>query len=168
MCAGTEAHLPPPTGCAFVKPWEALIIGAIGGFAYQGASMLLKKLRIDDVVDAFPVHGVCGIWGVLALGLFGNPDEGMGGNGLFYGGDQLRVQVMSVIVIIAWVGLFSAAILIPLRFLGMLRLGDEFQDKGADQMEHSPRRACAVDPAWSQPIEQGADLDQPKVDLVLA
>ena len=63
---------------------------------------MMKKLKIDDVVDAFPVHGACGIWGVVALGLFGNPDEEMGGNGLFYGGDQLRVQVMACIVIMAW------------------------------------------------------------------
>jgi hypothetical protein len=93
------------------------------------------------------------MWGVLALGLFGNPDEGMGGNGLFYGGDQLRVQVMGVLVITAWTGLFSAALFVPLRLLGMLRLGDKFQDKGADVMEHSPRRACAVDPAWKDDEE---------------
>jgi Amt family ammonium transporter len=154
FCNGILAGLVSITaGCAFVKPWESVLIGAVGGFAYQGSSMLLKKLNIDDVVDAFPVHGVCGMWGVLALGLFGNPDEGMGGNGLFYGGDQLRVQVMAVLIIVAWVGLFSAALFIPLRFLGMLRLGDDFQDKGADVMEHSPRRACHVDPAWKDDEE---------------
>jgi len=154
FCNGILAGLVSITaGCSFVKPWEAILIGAIGGFAYQGASMLLKILRIDDVVDAFPVHGVCGIWGVLAVGLFGNPDEGIGGNGLFYGGDQLRVQVMGVIVIVVWVGLFSTALFVPLRFLGMLRLGDEFQDKGADHMEHSPRRASSIDPVWSDAIK---------------
>merc|ERR1719201_1586578 len=100
FCNGILAGLVSITaGCAFVKPWEAVLIGAIAAFVYVGASMLLKVLKIDDVVDAFSVHGTCGIWGVLALGLFGNPDEGMGGNGLFYGGDQLRTQVMAVIVI---------------------------------------------------------------------
>merc|ERR1719235_1712670 len=91
FCNGILAGLVSITaGCAFVKPWEAIIIGFIGGLTYQGSSMLLRKLKVDDVVDAFPVHGACGAWGVLALGLFGNEDEGIGGNGLFYGGDQLR------------------------------------------------------------------------------
>lgn len=140
FCNGILAGLVAITaGCAFVKPWEAVIIGFIGGLVYQGASMLLKKLKIDDVVDAFPVHGACGIWGVLSLGLFGNPDEGMGGNGLFYGGDQLRVQLMGVMVIMAWTAGLSLLIFVPLKQLGMLRLGDEFQDKGADFMEHSPK-----------------------------
>merc|ERR1719182_1395629 len=139
FCNGILAGLVSITaGCAFVKPWEAVIIGSIGGFLYQASSMLLRKLKIDDVVDAFSVHGTCGIWGVLALGLFGNPDEGMGGNGLFYGGDQLRTQVMGVIVIIAWTAALSVLIFAPLRKVGWLRLGDIFQDEGCDIMEHSP------------------------------
>merc|ERR1711865_507594 len=116
------------------------LVGIVAGFLYQGASMLLQKLKIDDVVDAFPVHGVCGMWGVLACGLFGDPDHGMGGNGLFYGGDQLRTQVMGIIVICAWAGGLSLLVMAPLRKLGMLRLSDEFQDHGADLMEHSPPR----------------------------
>merc|ERR1719183_1046432 len=97
--------------------------------------------KIDDVVDAFPVHGATGIWGVLALGLFGDEDEGMGGNGLFYGGDQLRVQLGALLIIITWTGILSILILVPLKYLGMLRLSDEFQDKGADIMKHSPPKA---------------------------
>ena len=139
FCNGILAGLVSITaGCAFVKPWEAIIIGLLGGVIYQGSSMLLQKLKIDDVVDAWSVHGACGIWGVLALGLFGNPDEDMGGNGLLYGGDQLRVQVMGVAVIVAWTGALSLVIFAPLRKLGMLRLADDVQEKGADFMEHSP------------------------------
>jgi Amt family ammonium transporter len=142
FCNGILAGLVGITaGCAFVKPWEAVIIGFISGLLYQGASMLLQKLKVDDVVDAFPVHGVCGMWGVLALGFFGNPDEGIGGNGLFYGGDQLRAQVMALIVIMAWTGGLSLLIFFPLKKLGMLRLGDDFQDNGADLMEHTPTKA---------------------------
>jgi len=142
FCNGILAGLVAITaGCAFVKTWEAVIIGFIGGLVYQGASMLLRKLKIDDVVDAFPVHGACGIWGVLATGLFGNPDDGMGGNGLFYGGDQLRVQVMGVIVIMAWTGGLCLLIFAPLMKVGMLRLSDKFQDEGADAMEHNPPTA---------------------------
>merc|ERR1719263_431351 len=112
FCNGILAGLVSITaGCAFVKPWEAVIIGFLGGLIYQASSMTLQKLKIDDVVDAFSVHGACGIWGVLALGLFGNPDEGTGGNGLFYGGDQFRVQLVGILAIIAWTGVLSAVIL---------------------------------------------------------
>lgn len=107
--------------------------------------MLLRRLKVDDVVDAFPVHGACGIWGVLALGFFGNPDEGMGGNGVFYGGDQLGTQIFAVFLIILWAGGLSALIFLPLRMLKMLRMGDEFQEKGADVMEHSPAKAYSAD-----------------------
>jgi Amt family ammonium transporter len=142
FCNGILAGLVSITaGCAFVKPWEAVIIGFIGAFAYMGASALLKIVKVDDVVEAFPVHGACGMWGVLAVGLFGNEEDGAGGNGLFYGGDQLRVQIMGVLMIILWAGGLSLIVLAPLRLAGCLRLTDEFQDEGADAREHSPKRA---------------------------
>jgi Amt family ammonium transporter len=145
FCNGILAGLVSITaGCAFVKPWESAVIGFIGAFVYQGASMLLKRLKIDDVVDAFPVHGACGIWGVLALGFFGDPAEGIGGNGVLYGGDQLWTQIMGLVCIIAWTGATSVAILLPLRYVGFLRWGDLFQEVGADNMEHSPRRPSKV------------------------
>lgn len=105
--------------------------------------MLLKKFKVDDVVDAIPVHGACGAWGVLAVGLFGNEREGVGGNGLFYGGDQLGVQVMGVLLITLWTGTLSILILLPLRLAGMLRFSDAFQEAGADEMEHYPMGAYA-------------------------
>jgi Amt family ammonium transporter len=163
FCNGILAGLVAITaGCAFVKPWEAIIIGFIGGFVYMGASLLLKTLKIDDVVDAFPVHGACGIWGVLAVGLFGDEEHGMGGNGLFYGGDQLRVQVMGVLIIILWAGGLSFLIFMPLRKLGALRLSDQFQEEGADTLEHSPRRASSSEDMAKKWIAQ-ANSEQPSV-----
>merc|ERR1712241_1567115 len=142
FCNGILAGLVAITaGCASVEPWESIIIGFIGGLVYQGASMLLRRLKVDDVVDAFPVHGACGLWGILALGLFGNPESGMGGNGAFYGGDQFATQLLAGFLIIIWAGGLSVLIFLPLRKLGMLRMGDEFQEKGADAMEHSPPKA---------------------------
>jgi Amt family ammonium transporter len=156
FCNGILAGLVAITaGCANVEPWEAIIIGLVGGLVYQGASMLLRRLRVDDVVDAFPVHGACGLWGLLALGLFGNPDEGMGGNGAFYGGDQLGTQIFAGLLIIVWAGVLSVLIFLPLRKAGMLRMGDEFQEKGADLMEHSPAKAYAQD--------RPAGVDTPKM-----
>merc|ERR1712136_397681 len=142
FCNGILAGLVAITaGCGVVKHWEAIVIGFIGAWVYQIVSMLLKYKKIDDVVDAVPVHGACGIWGVLALGLFGDPDHGMGGNGFFYGGDQLRVQSLAVIIIVAWSGFLSTLIFLPLRVANLLRLSDKYQDEGADAMEHSPPKA---------------------------
>jgi Amt family ammonium transporter len=158
FCNGILAGLVSITaGCAFVKPWEAVLIGLIGGCVYQAASMALKRFKIDDVVDAFPVHGACGIWGVLALGFFGDEDEGMGGNGVFYGGDQLWTQVMGLVCIIAWTGCLCTAILLPLRQAGMLRWSDSFQEMGADVVEHSPRRSKTVSEIWANNTDSQAE-----------
>mmetsp|Transcript_7809 Transcript_7809/g.24868 ORF Transcript_7809/g.24868 Transcript_7809/m.24868 type:complete len:467 (+) Transcript_7809:98-1498(+) len=143
-------------GCAVVKPWEAAIIGLIGGMVYQGTSMLMRRLKVDDVVDAFAVHGACGLWGLVALGFFGDPDEGIGGNGCFYGGDQIGTQLFAALLIILWVGVLSMLIFLPLRKAGMLRMGDEFQEKGADVMEHSPAKAYAPTEADDKTAESAA------------
>merc|ERR1719517_24811 len=103
----------------------------------------MVKLKVDDVVDAVAVHGANGLWGIIALGFFGDPDTGMGGNGCFYGGDQIGTQIVAGIVITLWVASLSVIIFIPLRILGALRLSDEFQRTGADIMEHSPNKAFA-------------------------
>lgn len=166
FCNGILAGLVSITaGCAIVKPWETIIIGFIGGLVYQGASMTLRALKIDDVVDAFPVHGACGIWGVLACGLFGNPDEEIGGNGLFYGGDQFRVQVMGIICIVAWVGVMSLLIMAPLRKLGLLRLSDTYQKEGADMIEHSPRRASRYEDSGAK-NSATKDVSEPEEEKV--
>jgi len=142
FCNGILAGLVSITaGCAVVEPLETIFIGLVGGLVYQGASMLLKVLKVDDVVDAFPVHGACGLWGIVALGLFGNPDQGMGGNGAFHGGDQFGTQLFAGLMIVLWTGVLSVAIFLPLRLLGALRLGDDIQEKGADVIEHSPPKA---------------------------
>lgn len=144
FCNGILAGLVAITaGCNAVRPWEACFIGFIGGFVYQAASMLLRRLKIDDVVDAFPVHGACGCWGVLALGFFGNPEDGIGGNGCFYGGNQMGTQIVAVLIIGAWTAALSCMVLIPLKLSNCLRLSNDFQQKGADEMEHSPPKAYA-------------------------
>jgi len=142
FCNGILAGLVSITaGCGFVKPWEAIIIGFIGGLVYQGVSMLMKMLKVDDVVDAFAVHGASGFWGLIALGFFGNPDEGIGGNGVFYGGNQIGTQLFAALMIVIWVAPLSVAIMLPLRLVGALRHSDDFQEAGADIMEHSPSKA---------------------------
>lgn len=61
--------------CSIIEDWMAIFIGMIGAFIYLGSSALLKKLQIDDPLDAFPVHGACGAWGTLAVGIFSTQDN---------------------------------------------------------------------------------------------
>jgi len=136
FCNGILAGLVAITaGCNAVKPWEAVIIGLVGGALYQATSMIMIKMKVDDVVDAVAVHGANGLWGILALGFFGDPAHGIGGNGLLYGGDQLRTQLLAALCIIVWTGLLSVVVLLPLRMAGLLRHDDDFQKSGADCTE---------------------------------
>ena len=59
-------------GCATIEPWAAFVIGIAAGWIYLGASAFMLKCKIDDAVDAIPVHLFGGTWGVIAAGLFSN------------------------------------------------------------------------------------------------
>lgn len=58
-----------------VEPWAAVLIGACAGLLYQFASHALIKVRLDDAVDAIPVHMANGIWGLIAVGLLASPSK---------------------------------------------------------------------------------------------
>lgn len=71
---GTLAALAAITGpCGVVEPWAAVIIGIVAGLVYIAGTNLLVALRLDDAVDAIPVHLGGGLWGILSIGLFGSP-----------------------------------------------------------------------------------------------
>lgn len=91
--------------CAFVDAWAAVLIGAIAGaLVVFSAAFIEDKCRIDDPVGAISVHGTCGIWGCLALGLFANGRYSEV-TGLFYGnGAQFLIQALGVGVNIVTVG----------------------------------------------------------------
>lgn len=63
------------SGCASLEPWAAIVVGVVAGWLYMYASSVLIRLRIDDAVDAIPVHMVSGAWGLIATGLFASPDK---------------------------------------------------------------------------------------------
>lgn len=124
--------------CAFVAPWAALIIGAAGGVVVVVGVVLLDKIGVDDPVGAFPVHGMNGIWGTLAVGLFGQKALGLAGDGLLYGGGfaQLGVQALGVLA----VGAFSVGAM-TVVFYGIkktvgLRVGRKDELRGLDIGEH--------------------------------
>jgi Amt family ammonium transporter len=98
MCNGMLAGLVAITApCAFVDPWAAVAIGAIAGILVVLAVPFFDKRGVDDPVGAISVHGVCGLWGVLSVGIFGNGAYGAGWNGVVrdeyvkkYGSDGVR------------------------------------------------------------------------------
>jgi Amt family ammonium transporter len=124
--------------CAFVEPWAAIVIGAAGGVIVVLGVLLLDRLRIDDPVGAFPVHGLNGLWGTLAIGLFGQKALGLSFNGLFYGGGlaQLGIQLIGVLsaVIFVVVAMFVVFKLIDIT-IG-LRVSREEELRGLDIGEH--------------------------------
>ena len=73
MITGPLAGLVSITAsCAYVDPADAILIGSIGGIVSGSTIVLLEKVKIDDVVSAIPVHLACGMWGTIAVALFGN------------------------------------------------------------------------------------------------
>src|SRR2546423_1615443 len=115
MLAGLVAITAP---CAFVPAPSAVLIGGIAGVLVCVAVVFIEKnLHIDDPVGASSVHGVCGLWGVLSVGLLADGTYGDGTNGvaggvrgLFYGdASQLGAQLIGISTNIVWVGLTGYA-----------------------------------------------------------
>ncbi|MCF7888175.1 MAG: ammonium transporter [Candidatus Omnitrophica bacterium] len=125
-------------GCAYVEPWAAILIGAIGGVVVVLGVFLLDKLGVDDPVGAAPVHGFNGIWGTLAIGLFGQKALGLSSDGLFYGGGLklLGIQALGAFSVAAFILIVMGVIFKLIdRTIG-LRVSREEEFKGLDIGEH--------------------------------
>jgi Amt family ammonium transporter len=125
-------------GCANVSPLSAVIIGALGGILVVFSIEFIDKvLHIDDPVGAVSVHGVCGAWGTLAVGLFAQEAYG-GVNGLFFGGgiSQLITQFIGVASVFAWVAITALILFGLIKLTVGLRVSREEELKGLDIGEH--------------------------------
>lgn len=118
--------------CAFVTPFEAIIIGAIGGIVMYVGVNFLEQRQVDDVVGAVSVHGFCGVWGTLAVGIF------HGEVGLLHGGgaDQLITQIIGIVSVAAFAIICSIIIFSILKSIGWLRASREGELLGLDIYEH--------------------------------
>jgi Amt family ammonium transporter len=134
--------------CYWVSPTGAIILGAVAGIVCVLGVDLMEWLRIDDPVGAWPVHGACGIWGTLSLGLLACGKYGASGptgaddsapvTGLFYGGGtQLLVaQLIGSASITAATFGVSLVMFYALKMAGTLRVSKEGEIEGLDLHEH--------------------------------
>jgi Amt family ammonium transporter len=124
--------------CAYVEPWAAVVIGIVSGYIVIRGVELLDRLQIDDPVGAFPVHGICGVWGTLSVGIFGRQALGLVNDGLVYSGNpmQLGIQLVGSVCAVVFV-LVGMGIVFKLIDLTVgLRVSREEELRGLDIGEH--------------------------------
>jgi len=141
--------------CYWVSGFGAACIGAVAGVIVMLAMDLLEHWRIDDPVGAWPVHGACGIWGTLSLGLFASGEYSAAGSspfgvpsivakspdaltGLFYGGGIKVLEAQCIGSLIVCTATFASAMAMfaALNAIGMLRVSKEGELMGLDLDQH--------------------------------
>ncbi len=126
-------------GCYAVSTIGALIIGLVSGLIVVFAVSFFDKIRVDDPVGAISVHGVCGAFGTIAVGLFSNEEsEGFIAKGLFYGGgtDQLVSQIIGVVAVAVFVFVASTIMFAVIKATIGLRVSEQEEREGLDVHEH--------------------------------
>jgi len=143
LASGVVAGLVAITPAAgFVNLPAALIIGFVAGIlGYYFVAKVKHKLGYDDSLDAFGVHGMCGLWGALATGLFANPAINEAGQGLFYGNPkQLWIQVVSIFATALFTAVGTLIVIYITKLLtGGLRVTEENEVAGLDSSIHGER-----------------------------
>jgi Amt family ammonium transporter len=119
--------------CHSVTGYEALIIGGIGGAITLSLERLLDRLKIDDVIGAFPVHAGSGVWGTLAVALFGDPE--ILGTGLGMGA-QFLVQLKGVLIAAGWAFGLGYLFLFIINKITLIRVDAEDEHIGLNVAEH--------------------------------
>ncbi len=124
--------------CAVVSPFHAIIIGIVGGITCVYGIRALDLLRIDDPVGAVSVHGFNGVWGTLAVGLFGQEFLGAPHDGLFFGGGltQLGIQALGTFSIVAFVVATMWLVFKTIDAMVGLRVTEKEELQGLDIGEH--------------------------------
>jgi len=120
-------------GCHALEPWAAVLVGLIGGVVAAAGERLLERIRVDDVVGAVPVHAFAGVWGTLAVALFGDLEAL--GTGLSRSG-QFFVQSLGVVTCFGWAFAWSFIVLGIIRLLVPLRVTPQAEKVGLNIHEH--------------------------------
>merc|ERR1711982_89563 len=147
MNGGLSGLVAITANCCVVTPPMAVLIGLNAGLVYIACSKLLVKLRIDDAVDAIPVHLGNGIWGCIATGLFAHPDKvaiayGSPAVGLFFSEGSTHptnlivAELCGIAFIIVWVTAVMTPYFCFLRILGLFRVDELEEEVGMDISHH--------------------------------
>jgi Amt family ammonium transporter len=143
IASGAVAGLVSITPAAgFVGVGASLIIGLMAGIlGFLFVAKLKHRLGYDDSLDAFGVHGMCGIWGALATGLFANPAVNEAGKGLFFGNPkQVWIQFLSIVGTAVYSAMATLIVIAVTRLLtGALRIDKDSEIEGLDNAFHGER-----------------------------
>ncbi len=143
MLNGVLAALVAITAASgFVAPWAAIVIGLVSGFIAVTGVIFVERIGIDDPIGAVAVHGMSGVWGTLATGLFAVPllahNLNTGTGWLVYTGSfhQLGVQALGIAVVGVWTFSASFGVLWTLKRLWGIRVEEHVETAGLDVSEH--------------------------------
>jgi Amt family ammonium transporter len=143
MLNGVIAALVAITAASgFVAPWAGIVIGLIAGAVAVLGVLLVERIRIDDPIGAVAVHGMAGVWGTLATGLFAVPalaeNLATGQGGLVYTGsfDQLETQALGLVAVGVFTFTASFVSLWAMKALWGIRVEPEVETAGLDVSEH--------------------------------
>ncbi|MFO7556023.1 MAG: ammonium transporter [Desulfobacterales bacterium] len=143
LASGVVAGLVAITPAAgFVNLQASLIIGIVAGIlGFFSVAVLKNKIGYDDSLDAFGVHGICGMWGAIATGILADPAITEGAKGLLYGNPkQLWIQVVSILGTALFSGVGTLIVVYITRFItGGLRVEREEEVQGLDNSLHGER-----------------------------
>ena len=155
---------------AFMGAPASVVVGAVAGLLVVWGSQQLERWRIDDAVGAIPVHGICGIWGLLSVGIFADGTYGNGFNGvvgtvsgILYGNwQQLVAQIIGIIANILWVAPTSYLLFRAIdRFGGGMRVKPQAEIEGLDYHELTAPAYPRDDDHEPKPLPQSnSDLVQ--------
>jgi Amt family ammonium transporter len=136
-------------GCGVVEPWAAVVIGMVAGWIYIYTSDLLVRLKIDDAVNAIPVHMFNGMWGVISVGLFTSPRlllKAYGREkhvGWFYSWGRgssdatlLASQIVTLLCVVGWTFFTMMPFFIWLNYMGWFRADSLEELVGLDISYH--------------------------------
>ena len=138
--SGAVAGLVAITPAAgFVGPLSSIILGLVAGMVCYGGVLLKERFGYDDSLDVVGIHGLGGIWGALATGLFASTAVNSGGaNGLFFGNPgQVVIQLVSIVATCVFVFIASYIILKIVDSVIGLRVSPEEEEQGLDLSQHS-------------------------------
>jgi Amt family ammonium transporter len=143
MLNGVVAALVAVTAaCGFVAPWAAIVIGLVAGVVAVVGVLLVERARIDDPIGAVAVHGMAGVWGTLATGLFAVPalaeKLATGTGGFVYTGSlhQVGVQALGLLAVGSFTFAASFGALLAMKRLWGIRVEPEVETSGLDVSEH--------------------------------